>query len=253
MKEENNYIPPSGLEGVREKAQALVDALDRCKSVLDSAIVFQYYTHGGTGYSGPQYGAELDALRAALATSIPSEVTTGEPEISESLKRGIEQAVRGEGSEIDVASLPIDTDNTAIGTWSAIGSTEFRTSPPGGDGEGAFAVEPEDVASALRSGFISGFLRAIASTTDDWKQAEWLKQAEAALDSTPPLASRSTVDEEPVALWVGQAMNQGGGWMWDEEHSFDDERDRDEWVAERPGILESGTYRFVPLYRKPQQ
>ncbi len=93
-----------------------------------------------TDPSHPEAGAmSIEAAAAvAIARYFRAEVTTGEPEISESLKRGIEQAVRGEGSEIDVASLPIDTDNTAISTWSATGSTEFRTSPPGGDGEGGW-------------------------------------------------------------------------------------------------------------------
>ncbi len=314
-------------EGVREAAQALVAQMDR----VDEAClgVFAFYQAHGQRYNGPTYESELKALRTALATPIPSEVTpqrvckcgqawedhdcpgdgvefsrevtteedvipeswvpavdeivkavrrggqpgereaavfailarlhaaevtTGEPEISESLKRGIEQAVRGEGSEIDVASLPIDTDNTAISTWSATGSTEFRTSPPGGDGEGGTVVldggfkvpwakkmeEPRAQAARM---IVTGINQISPESPVHMSTAIYaiVDRIIAALAEQPPLASRSTVDEEPVAWMVesdGEMMELlRGGWK--------------KTAEDRAKVYKNG--RATPLYRKPQQ
>jgi hypothetical protein len=50
-----------------ELVTALVAKLDECQPHIDGA--FQFMAMHGAEYSGPQYGVELDALRAALAST----------------------------------------------------------------------------------------------------------------------------------------------------------------------------------------
>ena len=59
-------LPPDHpIHALQEKAQALVDALDRCKPTLDGYAVLAY-VHGER-YQGATFGNEWEALRAALA------------------------------------------------------------------------------------------------------------------------------------------------------------------------------------------
>ena len=53
------------LAEVKKAATALVEAMDRCKPDIDGAFVFQA-VHG-SNYTGPTYGAELEALRTITA------------------------------------------------------------------------------------------------------------------------------------------------------------------------------------------
>ena len=53
------------LAEAKKAAQAMVKAMDRCKSAIAGAFGFQAI-HGGN-YTGPAYGVELEALRALTA------------------------------------------------------------------------------------------------------------------------------------------------------------------------------------------
>ncbi len=68
---------PRADDALREAAQAFVDKLGECQSAINSAF-YMAYDRMGESYRGPQYGQELEALRAALAASEEPKRAEGE-------------------------------------------------------------------------------------------------------------------------------------------------------------------------------
>jgi len=62
--EKRALVAEAELTRLREALSALVDKLDECKPYVDGAFTFQQL-HGGR-YTGPNYGDELLAARAAI-------------------------------------------------------------------------------------------------------------------------------------------------------------------------------------------
>lgn len=79
-----------------------------------------------------------------------------------------------------------------------------------GDAEPPYAIEDEDLKSAHHTGFISGYIRAMSLTTDDWHQAQWADEARAILGWTEPYRHPESGPSEQPGRSNGTRIE---GWM----------------------------------------
>ncbi len=166
------------------------------------------------------------ATQPALATPIPSEVTTGEPEpiawtVEWSRPGSNDTTLAGSIYCTEKGARQAYVEEDSKGWRSTVVPLYRRTSPPGGDGEGGWRpIEsaPKDGTSFLAACEIintmtkqSWWVMVVLWCDDETGELDsdcdpgfalddcshWMPLPAAPTPEQPPLASRSTVDEEP--------------------------------------------------------